>query len=119
MAETFTEVLILNNPLSYRDVDASSFETLIKDGTWIPIVFNTLRTVVERHFFELCDLNWDYLRDEKNAPENYQKYKTARYIGLDESQEAFLHAVVDEVEEELRNAAREAARAKDAEASEG
>ena len=118
MQENFTEVLILNNPIAYRDVDPSSFDALIKDGTWIPIVLNTLRAVVERHYFELCDLNWDYLRDENQAPENYQRYKTAFYTGLNGERAEFLHTVVDEIENELRRAANEAILAKGSETNE-
>ena len=98
---SFKEVLIANNPSAYQELDRSIFERLIVDGTWIALVFTSVKNVVERHFFELCDLNWDYIRDLHNAPENYERYKTIYYTGLDPEQVQFIHAVADQIEEEI------------------
>lgn len=115
MSETTSsskEVLILKNPMSYRDVDSESFDLLIKDGVWIPIVFNTLKSVVENHFYDLCDLNWDYALTESQIPEAYGRYKTLYYDGLNEEQIAFVRMVADEIEEELRRNALDAVASK-------
>ena len=109
---SFTEVLILNHPAAYREVDSESFDLLIQDGMWIPILLNTLKTVVENHFYELCDLNWDYAREESAAPENYARYKNLFYTGLNDDQIAFVRTVADEIEEELRRNAADAVAAK-------
>ena len=115
MSETTSsskEVLILKNPMSYRDVDSESFDLLIKDGVWIPIVFNTLKSVVENHFYDLCDLNWDYAMTESQIPETHGRYKTLYYVGLNEEQIAFVRMVADEIEEELRRNALDAVASK-------
>ena len=98
--------------MSYRDVDSESFDLLIKDGVWIPIVFNTLKSVVENHFYDLCDLNWDYALTESQIPEAYGRYKTLYYDGLNEEQIAFVRMVADEIEEELRRNALDAVASK-------
>ena len=102
-----TEVLILRNPLYYKVAAPEAFEIMIKDGSWLPLVFGVLRAVVDRHFFELCELNWDYINVESKAPEDYVNYKSCYSKNLNAEQTAFVQSVADEIESALAVAARE------------
>lgn len=104
---TATEVLILRNPIYHKVADPDAFEILIKSGAWLPLVFGTLRAVVERHFSELCELNWDYVNAETEVPENYFRYKSMYGKNLDEEQIKLVRMVADEIESELALAARQ------------
>ena len=110
-----TEVLIAKNPLLYQNLAPEAFQVLIADGAWIQLVFGVIESAVQRHFFQLCELDWDYLRD---APENleasYSSYKTFFFKGLNEEQRLFIQQVADEIEEEIRANASEALAAKEA-----
>ncbi|MDO5308673.1 MAG: hypothetical protein Q4G03_04170 [Planctomycetia bacterium] len=117
-AKPFTEALIINNPMYYRDLAPDAFDLLIQDGTWIPVVLNSVKNVVERHFFPLCELNWDYLRNETRAPENYSNYKMIHHIGLNEEQCKLVRLVADEIETEILTVAQETVNAKNAQEDE-
>lgn len=110
-----TEILIVKNPLFYQNLAPEAFDTLIADGSWIPLVFGAVEIVVQRHFFQLCELDWDYLREEpeKLAPA-YSSYKTVYFKGLNAQQELFAQQVADEIEEEIKANAAEALAAKEA-----
>ena len=109
-----TEVLIIKNPLFYQNLAPEAFEVLIADGSWIPLVFGVIEAAVQRHFFQLCELDWDYLRD---APEKldstYSSYKTFYFKGLDDQQRLFVQQIADEIEEEVKANAAEALAAKE------
>ena len=108
-----TEILIVKNPLFYQNLAPEAFDTLIADGSWIPLVFGAVEIVVQRHFFQLCELDWDYLRD---APQNldvaYSNYKSLYFKGLDADQESFARQVAEEIEEEVTANAAQALAAK-------
>ena len=104
----FKEVLIVNNPIQLGVVDKSTFDALISDGAWIPIVLASLRATIERHFFPLCELNWDYLRGEEFAPENYERVKMIFHTGLNDEERAFVSKVAEEIESDLISAGRAA-----------
>lgn len=109
-----TEILIVKNPLFYQNLDSNAFQTLIADGSWIPLVFGVVESVVQRHFLQLCELDWDYLREEpeKLAPV-YTPYKSVFFKGLDANQELFARQVADEIEEEIKANAAEALAARE------
>ncbi len=111
-----TEVLIVKNPLSYQHVVPEAFQALIANGSWIPLAFGAVEAVVQRHFFRLCELDWDYLRDDGDKLDSsYANYKTLYFRGLDDEQRKFAEQVADEIEEEIRANALEALAAKEAE----
>lgn len=103
-----TEILIVKNPLFYQDLAPDAFQTLIANGTWIPLVFGAVESVVQRHFFQLCELDWDYLReDPEKLASTHTSYKSVFYKGLDSQQEIFAKQTADEIEEEIKaNAAQ-------------
>ena len=109
-----TEILIVKNPLLYQDLAPEASRLLLADGSWIPLVFGAVESVVQRHFFQLCELDWDYLRD---APEKldsaYSSYKSLFYKGLNDEQTRFAVQVADEIEEEIKANAAEALAAKE------
>lgn len=108
-----TEILIVKNSLIYQEVAPDAFQTLIADGSWIPLVFGAVETVVNRHFFQLCELDWDYLRDDAPKLDSaYSTYKTLYFKGLSDEQRRFAEQVADEIEEEIRANAAEALAAK-------
>lgn len=102
-----TEVLILRNPIAYKDIEPTAFEELIKDGTWIPLVFGVLKAVVDNHFFDLCELNWDYVDNEEKVPSHYLRTKFLFSSNLSPEQETFIQTIATEIEEELKIAAQE------------
>ena len=104
-----TEVLILRNPLYYKVAEPDAFEVMIKDGSWLPLLFGVLRAVIDRHFFELCELNWDYINADTKVPEGegFVNYKCVFAKNLNEDQTRFVQSVADEIESELALAARE------------
>ena len=109
-----TEILIAKNPLLYQSVAPEAFETLIADGSWIPLVFGAVESVVQRHFFQLCELDWDYLREEpEKLASAYSSYKTVYFKGLDDRQTLFAKEVADEIEEEIKANAEQALAAKE------
>ncbi|MBR4834079.1 MAG: hypothetical protein IKU86_07095 [Thermoguttaceae bacterium] len=111
-----TEILIVKNPLFYQHVAPDAYQALIGDGSWIPLVFGAIEAVVQRRFFQLCELDWDYLRDDAaKLAEPYSNYKTLYFRGLNEEQRKFAEQVADEIEEEIRANAAEALAAKEAE----
>ena len=109
-----TEILIVKNPLFYQNLAPEAFQTLIGDGTWIPLVFGAVESIVQRYFFQLCELDWDYLREdpEKLAP-TYSFYKAVYFKGLNAQQEFFVKQVADEIEEEVKANAAQAFAAKE------
>ncbi len=102
-----TEVLILRNPIAYKDIEPVAFENLIKDGTWIPLVFGVLKAVIDKHFFDLCELNWDYVDNEEKVPSHYLRTKFLFSSNLSSEQETFIQNIAIEIEEELKIAAQE------------
>ena len=102
-----TEVLILRNPLAYRNIAPDAFQELIKDGTWIPLVFGVLKAVIDNHFFDLCELNWDYVDNEDKVPAHYLRTKYLFSANLSPEQESFIQSIATEIEEELKIAALE------------
>lgn len=110
-----TEILIIKNPMFYQDLAPEAFATLIADGSWIPLVFGSVESVVQRHFLQLCELDWDYLREEpEKLADVYSSYKTVYFKGLNEQQELFAKEVADEIEEVVKANAAEALAAKEA-----
>ena len=110
-----TEILIVKNPLFYQNVAPEAFQVLIADGTWIPLVFGAVETIVQRHFLQLCELDWDYLREEPNdLGQDYRSYKSLYFKGLNDQQELFARQVADEIEEEIKANAEQALAAKEA-----
>ncbi len=108
-----TEILIVKNPLFYQNLAPEAFQTLIPNGSWIPLVFGAVESVVQRHFFQLCELDWDYLRDpQPNLGDAYSCYKSIFFKGLNAQQETFARQVADEIEEEIKANAAEALAAK-------
>jgi hypothetical protein len=109
-----TEILIVKNPMFYQHLAPEAFQTLIADGSWIPLVFGAVESVVQRHFLQLCEIDWDYLREEpeKLAPV-YSSYKTVYFKGLDANQKLFAQEVADEIEEEIKANAAQALAAKE------
>ncbi len=109
-----TEVLIVKNPAFYRSLAPEAFQVLIQDGTWIPLVFNAVQRVVEARYFDLCELDWDYIREiDDEKKKTYVNYKSIYSVGLNEKQGAFVRQVADEIEQEITLAAEEALRAKE------
>ncbi len=109
-----TEILIVKNPLFYQELAPEAFQTLIADGSWIPLVFGAVESVVQRHFFQLCELDWDYWRDvQQDLDDVYTRYKSISYKGLNTEQENFAKQVADEIEEEIKANAAEALAAKE------
>ncbi|MGI6401670.1 MAG: hypothetical protein ACOX0A_06110 [Thermoguttaceae bacterium] len=106
-AGTNTEVLILRNPLYYKVAAPAEFEIMIEDGTWLPLVFGVVRAVVEQHFFELCELDWDYVHVEEKIPEGFVRYKSCFSKNLNAEQSALVQTVADEIEEAIAAAARQ------------
>ncbi|MGN0911597.1 MAG: hypothetical protein ACI4NV_09335 [Thermoguttaceae bacterium] len=104
---TETEVLILRNPIAYKDIAPDAFQELIKDGTWIPLVFGVLKAVIDNHFFDLCELNWDYVENVEKVPAHYLRTKTLFSANLSPEQETFIQKIATEIEEELKIAAQE------------
>ena len=103
-----TEVLIIKNPMRYKHLAPKAFDALIGDGRWIPLVFGAVEKVVNEHFFELCELDWDYLREASDEiQKNYVNYKSLYHKGLNETQKKFVQQVADEIEEEIRFAAED------------
>ncbi len=110
-----TEILIVKNPLFYQNVAPEAFQVLIADGTWIPLVFGAVEMIVQRHFLQLCELDWDYLREEPNdLGQDYRSYKSLYFKGLNDQQELFARQVADEIEEEIKANAEQALAAKEA-----
>ena len=114
-----TEVLILRNPFYHKVAAPEAFDVMIKDGSWLPLLFGVIQSVVERHFFELCDLNWDYVNNESEVPEGYVNYKAFYCKNLNEEQTRFIESVANELEEELAVAARETLAARENEGETG
>jgi len=109
-----TEVLIVKNPSFYRSLAPEAFQTLIQDGSWIPLVFSSVQKVVEAHFLELCELDWDYIREiDDEKKKSYVNYKSIYSFGLNEEQERFVRQVADEIEREIKLATEETLRAKE------
>lgn len=109
-----TEILIVKNPIFYQNLAPDAFQVLIADGSWIPLVFGAVESVVQRHFFQLCELDWDYLReDPEKLPPTYSRYKSVYYKGLDAQQELFAKQTADEIEEEIKANAAQALAAKE------
>ncbi|MBR2003788.1 MAG: hypothetical protein IKK39_00975 [Thermoguttaceae bacterium] len=109
-----TEILIVKNPLLYQDLAPEASRLLLADGSWIPLVFGAVESVVQRHFFQLCELDWDYLRDKpQNLAPTYISYKSLYFKGLDNEQTRFAQQVADEIEEEIKANAAEALAAKE------
>lgn len=109
-----TEILIVKNPLFYQNLVPEAFQVLIADGSWIPLVFSAVESVVQRHFFQLCELDWDYSREEpEKLAAAYSTYKSIFYKGLDSQQELFAQQVADEIEEEIKANAAQALAAKE------
>lgn len=109
-----TEILIIKNPLLYQDLAPEASRRLLADGTWIPLVFGAVEAVVQRYFFQLCELDWDYLRDQPQKLDNsYTSYKSIFFKGLNEEQIRFAEQVADEIEEEIKASAAEALAAKE------
>ena len=106
-ANVQTEVLILRNPIYHKVSAPEAFDVMIKDGSWLPLLFGVIRSVVERHFFELCDLNWDYVNNESDVPEGYVNSKAFYFKNLNEEQTRFVTGLADELEEDIATAARE------------
>ncbi len=106
-ADVQTEVLILRNPFYHKIAAPEAFDVMIKDGSWLPLLFGVIQSVVERHFFELCDLNWDYVNNESEVPEGYANYKAFYSKNLSDEQIRFVKSVADELEEDIATAARE------------
>ncbi len=105
---TKTEVLIVKNPMYYKEVSPEAFDALITDGRWIPLVFGAIEHVVQEHFYQLCELDWDYLRDANaESLKTYGNYKTIYYTGLNAEQVAFVQQVADQIEEEVKFGAEE------------
>lgn len=105
---TKTEVLIIKNPMYYKYLAPEAFEALIGDGRWIPLVFGAVEKIVNAHYFELCELDWDYLREaSESVLQTHTNYKSLYHLGLDGSQETFVQQVADEIEEEIRLAAED------------
>lgn len=110
-----TEILIVKNPLFYQNVAPEAFQVLIADGMWIPLVFGAVEMIVQRHFLQLCELDWDYLREEPNdLGQDYRSYKSLYFKGLNDQQELFARQVADEIEEEIKANAEQALAAKEA-----
>ncbi|MBQ9873039.1 MAG: hypothetical protein IJM30_01110 [Thermoguttaceae bacterium] len=104
-----TEVLIVKNPMFYKDLAPTAFEALIPDGRWIPLAFGAIEKVVQDHFFALCELDWDYLREPpESLGAEYQNYKSLYFRGLDDAQTEFVQKVADQIEEEIKEAAEAA-----------
>lgn len=109
-----TEILIVKNPLLYQELAPEASRLLLTDGTWIPLVFGAVETVVQRHFFQLCELDWDYLRDKpQELDAAYSTYKSLYFKGLNAEQTRFAQQVADEIEEEIKANAAEALAAKE------
>lgn len=109
-----TEILIVKNPLLYQDLAPEASRLLLTDGSWIPLVFGAVETVVQRHFFQLCELDWDYLRDKpQDLDATYVSYKSLYFKGLNDEQTCFAQQVADEIEEEIKANAAEALAAKE------
>ena len=106
-ANVQTEVLILRSPIYHKVAAPEAFDVMIKDGSWLPLLFGVIQSVVERHFFELCDLNWDYVNNESDVPEGYVYYKAFYSKNLNDERTRFVRSVADELEKELASAARE------------
>ena len=104
---TETEVLILRNPIAYKNIAPDAFQELIKDGTWIPLVFGVLKAVIDNYFFDLCELNWDYVDNEEKVPAHYLRTQTLFSANLSPEQETFIQKIAREIEEELKIAAQE------------
>ena len=104
-----SEVLIVKNPMFYKDLNQEAFNALIVDGRWIPLVFGAIEKVVEANFMELCEIDWDYLRVDPDAtPDVYKNYKSVFYKGLDENQKKRVCEIADQIEEEIQAAAIDA-----------
>ena len=89
-----TEILIAKNPMFYQHLAPDAFQALIGDGSWIPLVFCAVESVVQRHFLQLCELDWDYLREEpEKLDKAYTAYKTVYFKGLDAQQTLFAQEV--------------------------
>ncbi len=109
-----TEILIAKNPMFYQHLAPEAFQALIGDGSWIPLVFCAVESVVQRHFLQLCELDWDYLREEpEKLADAYTSYKTVYFKGLNAQQELFAKEVADEIEEEVKANAAQALAAKE------
>lgn len=102
-----TEVLILRSPIYHKVAAPEAFDVMIQDGSWLPLLFGVIKSVVDRHFFDLCELNWDYVNNESDVPEGYVNYKSCYSKNLNEEQTRFIENFADELEEELAQAARE------------
>ena len=109
-----TEILVVKNPLFYQNLAPEAFQKLIADGSWLPLVFGAVETVVQRHFFQLCELDWDYAREEpEKLASAYTSYKSVFFKGLDDQQKLFAQQVADEIEEEIKANAAQALAAKE------
>lgn len=111
---TKTEVLIIKNPMFYKEISTEAFEILIKDGRWIPLVFGAIERVVQEHFYQLCELDWDYLRDNNaDKLKDYTQFKTIYYIGLNQEQAQYVNQIANQIEEEIKIAAEETLKAQE------
>lgn len=113
-----TEIIIVKNPFFYKDVAPDAFQATSEDGSWIPLVFQAVETVVNRHFMALCELDWDYLRNNQELSNEYSIYKGVYHRGLDDEQRRFAESVADEIETEIRAAGEEVLLSKEADADE-
>lgn len=108
-----TEVLILRSPIFHKTAAPVAFDVMIQDGSWLPLLFGVISSVVERHFFELCELDWDYVNNESDVPDGYVQYKSCFSKNLNEEQTRFVEKFADELEEELAAAAQESLAARE------
>ncbi len=108
-----TEVLILRSPIFHKTAAPAAFDVMIQDGSWLPLLFGVISSVVERHFFELCELDWDYVNNESDVPDGYVQYKSCFSKNLNEEQTRFVEKFADELEEELTAAAQESLAARE------
>ncbi|MCF0233421.1 MAG: hypothetical protein HUK22_00420 [Thermoguttaceae bacterium] len=95
-------VIIVKNPFFYEYLAPEAHRRLMKDGSWIPLVFGAIEGVVERHYFELCELDWDYCRDVESVPAEYERFKSVFALSLNEAGRALVERVADEIETEIR-----------------
>ncbi len=113
-----TEIIIVKNPFFYKDVAPNAFQATSEDGSWIPLVFQAVETVVNRHFMALCELDWDYLRNDQKLSDEYFNYKGVYHRGLDNEQRRFAESVANEIEAEIRAASEDVLAAKESDETE-
>ncbi len=105
-----TEVLIIKNPFFYKDLAVDAYDYFMSyGGRWIPIVFGVIEKIVKSHFLDLCELDWDYIKEaDETIQKTHRSYKSIFYKGLNPQQEQFIRDVADEIEQELKTTAQEA-----------